>query len=74
MSLEIEVALEGDQILKVDLFWLRDHCRCEKCYDHTNYQRKINILDISDDITAKSYKVEHHKLIVICEIQSPSKF
>lgn len=70
MFLEIELALEGGEILKVNLFWLRDHCRCEKCYDQSNHQRKISILDIPDEISTKSHEIQLEKLHVICKLQS----
>lgn len=67
MKLEIEISLEDDKVLKLDLFWLRDHCRCDSCYNHSTHQRKLNILDISDDIAAKTYEVKGEKLRVVCE-------
>jgi hypothetical protein len=63
---EIELTLETGNI-KLDLFWLRDHCRCELCYDHVNYQRKTNILDIPDDVGIMSHVVEGEKLQVVCK-------
>ncbi|CAO3695198.1 hypothetical protein G6F70_006257 [Rhizopus microsporus] len=31
-------------------FWLRDHCRCEKCYHPVTRQRLVNTFDIPRDI------------------------
>lgn len=67
MSLEINLVLADDQVLNLDLFWLRDHCRCETCYDHGNHQRKISILEIPDDIAASQYVFENEKLSVVCK-------
>ncbi|CAO1309539.1 unnamed protein product [Diamesa hyperborea] len=65
MSLEINLVLADDQVLKLDLFWLRDHCRCVACYDHANHQRKISILEIPDDIAASQFVLENEKLSVV---------
>jgi trimethyllysine dioxygenase len=69
MNLEIIVKIDDEKSLTLDLFWLRDHCRCESCYDHSNHQRKINILEIPDDISTESYEVTNQKLQVICEFE-----
>lgn len=63
---EIELILETGS-LNLDLFWLRDHCRCELCYDHANHQRKIGILDIPDDIGTKSYTIDGDNVLVVCK-------
>jgi Gamma-butyrobetaine hydroxylase-like, N-terminal len=67
MFSEIELELPGGEPFKLDLFWLRDHCRCDKCYDHSTYQRKSSVLDIPDDISTQSHKVQGEKLNVICK-------
>jgi trimethyllysine dioxygenase len=66
MQAEIEVDF-GSYQLKFDLFWLRDHCRCEMCYDHSTFQRKISVLDIPDEVAVKSYEFKDAQLNVICE-------
>lgn len=45
------------QPLKVDSFWLRDHCRCSKCYGPT-FQRSSNIMDIPFDVKPTEIKEE----------------
>lgn len=67
MALEINLELEGGKSMKLDKFWLRDHCRCDQCYDYSNHQRKLNILDIPDDVSTKSFDVKEGKLLVTCE-------
>jgi hypothetical protein len=46
--------LEGNLNLTLDLVWLRDHCRCQSCYDFVNSNRRVNVLDTLDDISTKS--------------------
>lgn len=65
--LEIAVTLEDGTELKLDLLWLRDHCRCDSCYDHSNHQRKVSILDIPDDVSAKTYATKDGNLSVTCK-------
>ncbi|XP_063700953.1 trimethyllysine dioxygenase, mitochondrial [Culicoides brevitarsis] len=50
--------------IRVNYYWLRDHCRCENCYDKSTSQRKFNFMEISLDIRPKSHVVENGKLIV----------
>lgn len=67
MDLELDITLDEGRNLKIDLFWLRDHCRCENCYDHSNHQRRLNVLDIPDDISVASHMIDNEKLVVICK-------
>lgn len=67
MSLEIVLKLDDDSDLHLDLFWLRDHCRCRQCYDESNHQRKLNILDIPDDVKCKKYELKDGNVHVTCK-------
>lgn len=66
MDLEIEIIVNENE-LKIDKFWLRDHCRCESCFDHSTNQRRLNILDIPDNVSTKSYELKDNKLNVQCK-------
>jgi hypothetical protein len=63
-TLEIK---DQDVPLKLDLLWLRDSCRCELCYDQTTFQRKVSILNISDDIAIKNRLFENDVLKIVCK-------
>lgn len=67
----IEVTLD-QETYKLDLFWLRDHCRCEICYDHENHQRKSSLKDIQADISMEHVKefslIDGNNLEVICKL------
>lgn len=52
--------------IKLNFYWLRDHCRCDKCYDVGTAQRKFNFMDIPLTIRPKSYEVGE-KLCVVCK-------
>uniref|UniRef100_A0A1B0CUK0 Trimethyllysine dioxygenase, mitochondrial n=1 Tax=Lutzomyia longipalpis TaxID=7200 RepID=A0A1B0CUK0_LUTLO len=40
--------------LKLNYFWLRDHCRCSECYNHRTNQRSFSFLSLPPDVKAKS--------------------
>lgn len=67
MQAEIEIIFDDDKRLKLDLFWLRDHCRCENCYDHSTFQRRVSVLDIPEDIKSKSYDFKNGVLKITCK-------
>lgn len=69
MYRDIVLTLKDGKAIELDAFWLRDHCRCEDCYDAVNYQRKLAIVDIPDDICVEAYKVneETEVLSVTCK-------
>lgn len=66
MDLEVDVCLKGKE-LKIDKFWLRDHCRCDSCFDNSTHQRRKSVLDIPDDIDINSSQLIDSKLIVKCK-------
>ncbi|XP_075150970.1 trimethyllysine dioxygenase, mitochondrial-like [Haematobia irritans] len=43
-------------ITQVDPFWLRDHCKCSKCFNSKINRRIFNILDIPKDLKTKKLK------------------
>lgn len=51
----------------LDSFWLRDHCRCSKCYNESTYQRRVSIRQIPLNVRATSAKVTGDQLTVECE-------
>ncbi|XP_058460482.1 trimethyllysine dioxygenase, mitochondrial [Malaya genurostris] len=56
---------ESDQSVRVSYVWLRDHCRCNECYNHVTFQRSVCILDIPENMSPQSFKVDEKKLDVI---------
>ncbi|PSN42314.1 hypothetical protein C0J52_18217 [Blattella germanica] len=50
------------QSLKLSYVWLRDHCRCYKCYNHTTNQRSLDLLDIPPDIQPESSSIKDNEL------------
>ncbi|XP_046577480.1 trimethyllysine dioxygenase, mitochondrial-like [Haliotis rubra] len=43
-----------DKEVELPYIWLRDHCRCEICYNHTTSQKNVDNYTLSDDLTPKS--------------------
>ena len=48
-------------------FWLRDHCRCDECYAHDTYQRRLNLLDIPIDIKPTETHIQETELRIKCK-------
>lgn len=76
--LEIKYQPTGE-ILKIDPFWLRDHCRCIQCYNLDTKQRKYNLIDIPANVYPLGgeyvkdglfYEVECKYKFILCTDQS----
>lgn len=52
---------------KVCSFWLRDHCRCSKCYGETS-QRKLNIVDLPINIEPTDQTTDDNNLRITCKL------
>lgn len=55
-----------DGPLKFHNIWLRDHCKCDECFDIETNLRKFDILDIPLDISRKSFQIDDRKFIILC--------
>ncbi|XP_063699614.1 trimethyllysine dioxygenase, mitochondrial-like [Culicoides brevitarsis] len=62
IEIEDETRFPGG--IKLNYFWLRDHCRCEKCYDKDTSQRKMALTDIPLDIKPSKYEIQEESLRV----------
>ncbi|XP_046397547.1 trimethyllysine dioxygenase, mitochondrial [Ischnura elegans] len=51
-----------DQSIQLPFVWLRDHCRCPKCYNHDTHQRNLDLLSIPDDIYPATCSLENNML------------
>lgn len=56
---------QDQEPVPVSFIWLRDHCRCNECYNHETFQRTLNVVDIPDDVAPESYEVRDGSLNVI---------
>lgn len=65
-----ELRIDEKVKINLDLLWLRDHCRCDLCYDHVHSNRKVSVLDIPDDVGFRSHEVESEHLLVVCEFSN----
>ncbi|XP_074655406.1 trimethyllysine dioxygenase, mitochondrial-like isoform X2 [Tubulanus polymorphus] len=57
----LEVEYDGEP-LKLSYLWLRDHCRCEACYNHKTFQRKIMYYDIDPSVKPTVADINNEKL------------
>ncbi|KAI9145000.1 trimethyllysine dioxygenase [Paraphysoderma sedebokerense] len=62
---ELKVEYEKGIQSKYLYFWLRDHCRCEKCYHSVTKQRLLDVSEIPLDIKPKSTKVDENKVVIV---------
>lgn len=56
---------EEDEPIRISYIWLRDHCRCNECYNHVTFQRSLSILDIPEDVSPDSYEIQEQNLNVL---------
>lgn len=64
----IEIADEKYPLgLKLNYYWLRDHCKCEDCYDESKSRKKCNLLKVPLDIAMKHCEVKDEILSVTCK-------
>lgn len=55
------------QLLGYDIFWLRDTCRCEKCYHAGMSERNCTVLSMPEDLDVANYKLDGKTLLVECK-------
>ncbi|PVU99278.1 hypothetical protein BB560_005530, partial [Smittium megazygosporum] len=58
------VEFEDGQKSKFHNYWLRDHCKCEKCVHPVTYQRIIDPLEFEVDISPSKSTVSDGSLVV----------
>uniref|UniRef100_A0A336LY45 Trimethyllysine dioxygenase, mitochondrial n=1 Tax=Culicoides sonorensis TaxID=179676 RepID=A0A336LY45_CULSO len=63
-----------NSVIRLNHYWLRDHCRCEKCYDSTTAQRKFNFMDIKLDIRPKSHVFQDGILSIVWPDNHQSRY
>lgn len=56
---------EEAEPIRISYIWLRDHCRCNECYNHNTFQRSLSILDIPEDVSPESYEIQEQNLNVL---------
>ena len=62
------------ETLQIDYFWLRDHCRCNLCYNHETFQRKVSLSDIPDDVTVIGSTLEGELFDVVWSDKHKSSY
>ena len=74
VSTAANVTVEGDFLAlswenntqsKFHHIWLRDHCRCQECYNHDTHQREADILQIPLDIKPSRVELVEGKEVKI---------
>lgn len=52
---------------KLHYLWLRDHCRCDKCFNHVTNQRRQEIHHFPANIRPVEYRSTESNLTLICK-------
>lgn len=56
-----------EQPLRLNNFWLRDHCRCSTCFSAETHQRKFNFLDIPLDVRPVDLTIKGDCIHIACK-------
>lgn len=62
---QVAFTLQDGNKLKFHNIWLRDACRCSKCYNDTSKQRMFNSCDILDEIRPKAINNETNEVSIV---------
>ncbi|KXJ71440.1 hypothetical protein RP20_CCG020559 [Aedes albopictus] len=65
---------ESDEPIRVSYIWLRDHCRCNECYNHETFQRSLSILDVPEDVSPASFEIRDGALNVLWKDDHASSY
>lgn len=53
------------QNLKLASIWLRDHCRCKECYNHSTKQRLLDLTKLPENLKVKSFSEKPNGYIFV---------
>lgn len=59
--------VKTEESLSVSYVWLRDHCRCEECYNEATFQRSTSILDLPLDVMPELCEIYDEKISIVWE-------
>lgn len=62
----LKVSLNERQI-EIPYIWLRDHCRCEKCYNHATFQKNVESFSLLGDLVIQDVQIQDDDLTLKCE-------
>lgn len=62
-----DLKLQGGESWDLNVFWLRDNCRCEKCFDAGMLERRTKITEISPELEISRYDWDLRTLRIVCE-------
>lgn len=53
---------------EIPFVWLRDHCRCEVCYNAVTFQKNVENYVLTDDLAAREVQMNGDCLKITCKI------
>ncbi|XP_026474281.1 trimethyllysine dioxygenase, mitochondrial [Ctenocephalides felis] len=60
--------------VRIYLRWLRDHCRCDKCYNKETFQRKLTLLELPSELTIEKLRIDNKQLQILWNDKHESDF
>uniref|UniRef100_A0A182NMB1 Trimethyllysine dioxygenase, mitochondrial n=1 Tax=Anopheles dirus TaxID=7168 RepID=A0A182NMB1_9DIPT len=54
-----------DETVPVSYVWLRDHCRCDRCFNAVTFQRSTSILDLPLDIQPATCNIREERIDIV---------
>ena len=67
--LEVQVP-RWPQSIRLSYVWLRDHCRCDSCYNFETQQRRFDVHNIPLNVRPLAVKPSSQVLNIECEYVS----
>lgn len=61
----VRIEIPNSEPIRILYQWLRDHCRCMKCYNETTHQRKLSVLDFPENIIPEKHDLSNGVLNLI---------
>lgn len=53
---------------EIPFVWLRDHCRCEVCYNAVTFQKNVDNYVLTEDLAAREVQMNGECLKITCKI------
>lgn len=67
--IDVQLKSNPSQKLKLSIIWLRDHCRCQNCFNHTTKQRILDLTQLPKDLRiSEIHEKADDQLLVLCKL------
>lgn len=56
-----------DKAVQIPLLWLRDHCRCPRCYNHETFQKNVDVDLMQRDLNPANIQITEKEDLLVVE-------